>query len=362
MGGSRTPRSIRRIAVGVAVLVAIGAGLLGAAPAGARPAQAGPAEAGPTELDPLTPLTLLNDWVSTVFGTANPAAGVVDGAVVFRGAVMSGTDSQIATLPEGMRPPAPVYLPISLCNAIPGRLFINPQGGIFVSSSQDFSDAQCFTSLEGASFTLGPSTRLTLRNGWINGEYGTRPAKARVANGTVRLTGAISLGTRSTAFILPEGMRPNRPTYVAIDLCNSLPGRLLVLPNGKVKVQAADAFGTASCFASLEGATFRRSGPNPLVLDGTWTGAAFGTRPAKYATSGASIHLVGGVSSGATTLITVLPEFHRPQSRAYVRTNLCGAAPGRLIIEPTGEVYADFADEFSDAQCFTSLDGVHFTP
>ena len=35
---------------------------------------AGPAEAGPTELDPLTPLTLLNDWVSTVFGTATRRA------------------------------------------------------------------------------------------------------------------------------------------------------------------------------------------------------------------------------------------------------------------------------------------------
>lgn len=361
MGGHRGPTFLRRLAVGLAVLAAFAMTAASPSPAGAADTQTSD-EIGAPELDPLTPLALLNDWAPTVFGTANPAAGIVDGAVVFRGAVSGGTTGEIAVLPEGMRPPAPVYVPVSLCNAIPGRLFIGTGGEVLVSSSVDFSDAQCFTSLEGASFTLGPSTRLTLRNGWINGEYGTRPAKARVSNGTVRLTGAISLGTRPTAFILPAGMRPNRPTYVAIDLCNGFPGRLLVLANGKVKVQAADDFSTASCFASLEGATFRLNGPNPLVLDGTWTGAAFGTRPAKYATSGASVHLVGGVTGGATTLITVLPEFHRPHSRAYVRTNLCGAAPGRLIIESTGEVYADFADTFTDAQCFTSLDGVSFTP
>ncbi len=254
-----------------------------------------------------------------------------------------------------------MYLPVGLCGAVPGRLIVNNLGEVFVSADT-FADAQCFTSLDGLSFTVGASSRLTLRNGWINGEYGTRPAKARVQNGTVRLSGAISQGARATAFQLPEGMRPNRPTYVAIDLCNGVPGRLLVLPTGKVKVQSSDDFGAASCFASLEGATFRLSGPSALVLDGTWAGAAFGTRPAKVAGSSATVHFVGGVSSGASSLVTVLPEAFRPFSRVYVRTNLCGSEPGRLVIETNGEVHVASPVTFTDAQCFTSLDGVSFTP
>ncbi|MBL8776404.1 MAG: hypothetical protein JNK12_10745 [Acidimicrobiales bacterium] len=338
------------------LLVALGATVIGAGPAGARTNQA-----GPPELDPLSPLTLVNDWTTTVYGTAPPAAGVVDGAVVFRGAVMSGTSGQITTLPVGMRPTTTVYLPADLCGGVRGRLIVNNLGQVFVSAD-DFGDAQCFTSLDGRSFTLGAATRLTLRNGWVNGEYGTRPAKARVLSGTVRLSGAISLGTRATAFQLPVGMRPNRPTYVAIDLCNGAVGRLLVLPTGKVKVQSATDFAAASCFASLEGATFRLSAPNPLATLNGWSSAAFGTRAAKAAVSGPTVHLVGGLNGGSDSLVTVLPEGLRPSSTVYVVTNLCGAAPGRLIIDPNGEVRTASPVTFTDAQCFTSLDGVSFTP
>lgn len=356
MGGSRTPRSIRRVAAGVALLVALGVTMMSAGPAGARPNQV-----GPPEFDSLSPLTLVNGWVSTTFGTAPPAAGLVDGSVVFRGAVMSGSSGQITTLPEGMRPNTTVYLPAVLCGTARGRVIVNNLGQVFVSADS-FGAAQCFTSLDGLSFTVGPATRLTLRNGWVNGEYGTRPAKARVVNGTVRLSGAISLGTRATAFQLPVGMRPNRPTYVAIDLCNGAIGRLLVLPTGKVKVQSATDFAAASCFASLEGATFRLSAPNPLATVNSWSSAAFGTRAAKAAASGPTIHLVGGVTGGTDALVTILPESLRPGSTVYVATNLCGAAPGRLVIEPNGEVRVEASDSFSDAQCFTSLDGVSFTP
>lgn len=357
MGGRRTPWSIRRLAIVLAALLAVGASVLSAGPASARTAPT-----GPPEFDPLAPLTLLNGWTPTTYGTASPAAGLVDGTVVFRGAVMSGTSGHIATLPEGMRPNTTVYLPADLCGGVPGRLIVNSLGQITVTSSTEFSEAQCFTSLDGISFTLGAATRLSLRNGWINGEYGTRPAKVRLLNNTVRLSGAISLGTRATAFQLPEGMRPNRPTYVAIDLCNGAVGRLLILPTGKVKVQSATDFSAASCFASLEGATFRLSAPNPLATLNNWTSAAFGTRASKAAVSGPTIHLVGGVTGGDTSLVTVLPEGLRPNATVYVRTNLCGAAPGRLIIEPNGEVRAASPDTFTDAQCFTSLDGVSFTP
>lgn len=358
MGGHRSPFVLRRLVAAVMLLAAVAATTT-MAPAGAVD---GSPETGAPELDPLAPLTLVNGWSVTPYDTAPPAVGLVDGTVVFRGAVSGGSAAQITTLPEGMRPAATVYLPADLCGAVPGRLIINSLGQMSVESTTDFSDAQCFTSLDGVSFTVGAATRLTLRNGWVNREYGTRPAKARVLANTVRLSGAISQGTRATAFQLPEGMRPSRPTYVAIDLCNGVPGRLLVLPTGKVKVQSSEDFGAASCFASLEGATFRLSGPNSLFLEGSWSGAAFGTRSAKFATAGPSLHLVGGVTGGNDSLVTILPEFQRPNSTVYVRTNLCGAAPGRLIIYPNGEVRAASPVTFSDAQCFTSLDGVSFTP
>ena len=358
MGGRRTPSPLRRVVLGALALLAL-AGLAAATPAGATPTRARQ-EAAP-ELDPLTPLTLVNGWTTTIYGTAPPAAGVVDGSVVFRGAVTDGTTGQITTLPEGMRPNTTVYLPADLCGGVRGRIIINNLGEVAVSADT-FGDAQCFTSLDGLSFTLGPATRLSLRNGWINGEYGTRAAKARLVNNTVRLSGAISLGTRPTAFQLPEGMRPNRPAYVAIDLCNGAVGRLLVLPTGKVKVQSATDFSAASCFASLEGATFRLSAPNALATLNDWSSAAFGTRAAKFAVSGPTVHLVGGVTGGSDSLVTVLPEGMRPHSTVYVPTNLCGAAPGRLIIDPDGEVRAASPVTFTDAQCFTSLDGVSFTP
>jgi hypothetical protein len=47
-----------------------------------------------------------------------------------------------------------VFVKVDLCNATNGRLFIQPSGVVTVQQKlgNPFSNAQCFTSLDGASF------------------------------------------------------------------------------------------------------------------------------------------------------------------------------------------------------------------
>jgi hypothetical protein len=45
-----------------------------------------------------------------------------------------------------------VCFPIDLCGATKGRLLIQNNGAVTVEPEGSFSNAQCFTSLDGASF------------------------------------------------------------------------------------------------------------------------------------------------------------------------------------------------------------------
>ncbi len=46
-----------------------------------------------------------------------------------------------------------VYIPVDLCNGDKGRLNIQPDGVVVVEAENgDFAQAQCLTSLDGASF------------------------------------------------------------------------------------------------------------------------------------------------------------------------------------------------------------------
>jgi hypothetical protein len=98
-------------------------------------------------------LTLLNGWVNAPFATYAAKAGNQYGIVYFKGAIGSGSSSQLFTLPVQFRPVTNVYVPIDLCNANKGRLVIQTNGVVNVEAEGGvFSNAQCFTSLEGASF------------------------------------------------------------------------------------------------------------------------------------------------------------------------------------------------------------------
>lgn len=89
-----------------------------------------------------------------LFGTSNAAVQLINGAVHFQGAISTtGTNAEPFVLPRGFRPVDAVYIPVDLCNATNGRLEILPTGMVTVEAEGGvFSNAQCFTSLDGASF------------------------------------------------------------------------------------------------------------------------------------------------------------------------------------------------------------------
>ena len=64
----------------------------------------------------------------------------------------SGSDSTLFTLPPAFAPPTAVCVPVDLCNAANGRLFITTDGTVQIQAENNFTDAQCFISLDGAFF------------------------------------------------------------------------------------------------------------------------------------------------------------------------------------------------------------------
>jgi hypothetical protein len=356
-------RRLRRTAAG-AVCAAAVALPFSFASAGAAQAAQTPQVAG------FTSLTLLNGWENTAYGTAHPQVRLVSGIVQFKGAMAtSGTNPLAFTLPKAFRPGTIAYVPVDLCGSAEGRLVVEPNGNVIVDVQDQFSDAQCFTSLDGASFakSAGLFTLLPLRNGWKNGPFSTSRAAVRVINGIVHLKGAISTkGTNPIPFILPKGFRPASNTYVNVDLCNSNNGRLFIQTNGKVTVNAERSWADAQCFTSLDGATFARSASRftALKLLHGWKNRAFATAPAGVRNVSGAIEFRGAMSTkGTNALPFTLPKAFRPSRDVYIPVDLCNAHYGRLFIQPTGLVTVQVNVEtsaWSDAQCFTSLEGASF--
>jgi len=212
-----------------------------------------------------TRLGLRNGWKNAPYSTSAAAARLISGVVHFKGAIWTGGTNPVPfILPRSLRPAAAVYLPVDLCNANKGRLWITPNGVVHVSAEIKFSDAACFTSLDGATFATSARsfTKLTLQNGWRYYGSGTYKPAVRVTAGIVRLAGAIYTNSSSinvNLFTLPKGMRPSGITYLEVDLCNANQGRLYIQPNGQVQVYAeGGALQHAACFTSLDGAWFSR--------------------------------------------------------------------------------------------------------
>jgi len=318
-------------------------------------------------LDPAPPptqLALQNGWTNAPYSTRNAGVALVSGLVQFKGAIANGIDPVAFTLPSAFRPLTNVYVPVDLCNAHKGRLFIQPTGVVSVQAEGAFSDAQCFTSLEGASFALSAAsfTALILGNGWTDAPFSTRNAAVTNVGGIVHLEGAIASGTPSPAFTLPIGFRPVTDVYVPVGLCGAHKGRLYIQPTGVVSVETEGAFSDAQCFTSLEGASFALSAASftALALQNGWTNAPYSTRNAAVTNVGGIVHLEGAIASGTPLPAFTLPIGFRPVADVYVPVGLCNAHEGRLYIQPTGVVSVQTEGTFSDAQCFTSLEGTSF--
>src|SRR6266571_1473379 len=219
---------------------------------------AGAAQA--TNVNALTPLTLKNGWTNAPFATSNAAVRNINGVIYFKGAIAtSGTNAVPFTLPKAFRPATAVYVKVDLCNATNGRLFIAPNGVVTVQAG-NFSNAQCFTSLDGASFAKSAQffTNLTLKNGWTNAPFGTSKAAVHGSSGIVTFKGAIATaGTNAVPFTLPAAFRPAKNVFVPVDLCNATNGRLDITHSGLVTVEAeGGTFSNAQCFTSLDGVSF----------------------------------------------------------------------------------------------------------
>jgi hypothetical protein len=101
-----------------------------------------------------TPLTLQNGWFNAPFGTSAPAVRAISGIIHLKGAIAtSGTNPVPFTLPAGFRPASAVFVQVDLCTATNGRLQIDTSGVVTVQAEGGmFSNAACFTSLDGVSF------------------------------------------------------------------------------------------------------------------------------------------------------------------------------------------------------------------
>ena len=205
-----------------------------------------------------TALTLQNGWTNSPFGTSKAQVRNIGGIIHFKGAIANGSSAGLFTLPAAFRPSTNVFVPVDLCGATNGRLFIQPNGVVSVEAETNFSNAQCFTSLDGVSFAKSGQffTKLTLINGWTNAPFGTSKAQVHGSSGVVHFKGALATsGTNSAPFKLPKAFRPHKNVFVKVDLCNATNGRLFIKPSGVVTVEA-QTFSNAQCFTSLDGVTF----------------------------------------------------------------------------------------------------------
>jgi len=209
-----------------------------------------------------TSLTLQNGWTTSPFGTSVAAVRTISGIVHLKGAIATtGSNPVPFTLPAGFRPASAVFAPVDLCNATHGVLQIDKSGVVTVEAEGGaFSNAACFTSLDGAWFakSAGSFTPLTLQDGWFTAPFGTSAPAVRTISGITHLKGAIATsGTNPVPFTLPAGFRPASVVFVPVDLCTATNGRLQIEPTGVVTVQAeGGAFSNAACFTSLDGVSF----------------------------------------------------------------------------------------------------------
>jgi hypothetical protein len=356
-------RRLRRAAAGAVCAAAVAFPLISAA--GAQAATAMP-------IVTFTNLALLNGW-GTYPGSASPAVTDISGIVHFKGAIStnSGNTNLVAfVLPPGFRPAKNVTIPVNMCDANSGELAIAPTGVTQVISQGATSTATCFTSLDGASFALSSSsfTTLKLQPGWTEFDNLYHKGAVRVINGIVHFEGEIkTAGTNPAAFTLPAGFRPSQNVYVPITLCTGSIGRLNIAPSGAVTVtpEGTGNWWMVKCGVSLDGASFALSPTSftALTLQNGWMNAPYGTANAAVRKISGIVHLKGAIwSNGTSPYPFVLPPGFRPANQIWVSVDLCDGNNGRLNIQPDGlvTVQQQGGDPFSNATCFTSLDGASF--
>lgn len=317
-----------------------------------------------------TPLSLSSGWSGAPYGTSAAAVSNRDGIIRFKGGITGSPGDLVFSLPAELRPAARAYVPVDLCGGIKGRLVLESTGEVRVQSVGAIADAQCFTSLDGASFVAPPPGEfmpLALENGWVNGFFGTQTTSVVLYDEIVQFKGAVTGGATARILTLPVALRPVRDVAIAVDLCGAAPGRLYVQAStGHVTVsEPGGGFGTASCFVSLEGASFARTGEGftDLTLSNGWQTPVFQADRAGVKLINGIVHFRGGIANGTLPQAFSLPHGMRPATDVYLSFGSSGGEKGRLLIQPNGVVSVNPPPmSLVQAQDFTSLDGVKFAP
>ena len=317
-----------------------------------------------------TKLTLINGWSNGAFGAARAAVWSVKGIVHFQGAISTtGSSNEPFVLPAAFRPEDVAYVKVDLCNAHNGRLVIEPSGDTVVEAEDSFSDAQCFTSLDGATFALAPDTfkQINLKHGWKSTKsiYGTADPAVKNIDGIVHFAGAMKTKKPITdaAFTLSAKFRPESGVYFPVDMYNASNGRLISGPGGGVGVEAENDAANAQGFTSLDGASFATdsSGFTALSLINGWAQYGNGTRNAAVKIVGGVVQFEGAIATGVNNAQPfVLPASFRPSHPVWIPVDMNNATNGRLQIDTDGTVTVEAETDFGNAQAFTSLEGASF--
>jgi len=309
-------------------------------------------------------LTLINGW-KNYSGTSKASVSAAYGIVHLKGAIKTSGNNPIPfVLPAQFRPAGNTFVPVDLCNATNGRLFIDTAGNVTVQSEFEFSHAACQTSLDGASFALTSDNfkPLKLKNGWQAYGNGALPPAARNINGIVHFEGVLANGNAVDAFTLPPAFRPAGVAYVKIGGIAGRNARLEIQPTGSVFVSAENDFSDVQAFSSLDGAQFAldATGFTPLTLINGWETYGGSAVPAIRVVSG-TVYFEGAMhTNNNSPQPFVLPAGFRPPKTVYLPADMCAGTNGRLVIATTGEVTVEAENDFLNAMCFTSLDGISF--
>jgi hypothetical protein len=316
-------------------------------------------------------VTLKNGWANYPYGTRTAGAAIVQNVVYLKGAIYNGTSDIAFDLPPSMAPAATTYIPVDMCNAAKGRLIISPAGSVSLQAESSFSSAQCFTSLEGASFVRNTSgvTSLSLINSWTAYPYGTSAPGVIESDGFVRFIGAMkTTGTNPVPFTLPPGFRPQKTVFLTVDTCGAHKGTMAVTPAGAVSIAPLDDdWSWPQCFVSLDGVSFPSTQAaagtafTPFAAINGWTSQPSGTDALGAKNVSGVVHLRGALKTTGTNPVGFnLPIVMRPAATVFAPVTLCGGAKGRVVISPDGNGFIQSEVSWSSAQCLTSLDGVTY--
>jgi hypothetical protein len=190
---------------------------------------------------------------------AKPVNGFVrfEGAVKYRGP--QPAPALLFNLRSDLRPSSTVYLPVALSplNPSPGQIVIQPNGDVMVEGALDAAAAGI--SLDGTAYSVSQADGSPLATlNWSPAS--SRLVRARLANGVVRLEGAVQNGASATIGTLPQSMIPAQTVYVVADApVLAQPATLRIDPSGAIVV-VSPALGLAQSGISLDGVSFALDG------------------------------------------------------------------------------------------------------